>query len=59
MTTIDTTLSKKENKPRKFEVPIVEFMKLKINSLSIVKGFLMGTESDEWLKEAEDGRHSN
>lgn len=53
MTTIDTTLGSKERNPKKFEVPMIEFMKLKINSLSIVYGFLMGTESDEWLKEAE------
>lgn len=55
MTTIDITLKGKGVKQKEFNIPMFEFMKLKVQSLNIVYGFLLGTESNEWLKEAENG----
>lgn len=35
-------------------VTLLPYMKLKLNSLKVIKGLLAGTDSDEWLKEAEE-----
>lgn len=34
-------------------ITALPYIKLKLNSLKVIKGLLAGTESDEWLKEAE------
>lgn len=37
-----------------FDIPVISLMKLHSNSLKTIKTLLQGTDSDVWLKEAED-----
>jgi len=55
MTTID--IQSGDSKIKDFEVPTIEMLKLRLNSLIIIHELIQGTESNEWLKDAEDGRY--
>jgi len=55
MTTVD--IQSGQDKVRDFEVPTIEMLKLRLNSLIVIHEMIQGTGSDEWLKDAENGRH--
>lgn len=54
MTTLDITLSDNKNKFEDFAIPAIDLSRLRIQSLNVIYNFLQGTDSNEWLKDAED-----
>ena len=52
MTTIETQNGEQSGNIQ-INITVLSYMKLKLKSLEVIKGFLAGTDSDEWLKEAE------
>jgi len=56
MTEIDITLTDKKLKTNAQLNPIMySVMRLRMNSLLIIYNYLLGLDSNEWLKDAENG----
>lgn len=54
MTSISITYGSKEAVNEQFDIPVISLMELKVKNLDVIKGFVFGTDSNVWLKEAED-----
>ena len=52
MSTIDITYG--ESKEIEIDLYLVQYIKLKLKSIEVIKGLLNGTDSDSWLIKAED-----
>lgn len=51
MTTVDITYGTGQVKNDKLELPIIDLMALEVNKLMVIKGFIEGLGTDEWLKD--------
>lgn len=54
MSTVDITQGLQDDNIQ-LNITVLPYIKMKLNSILIIKGFIDGTESDEWLIEAENG----
>jgi hypothetical protein len=54
MSTVDITQGLQGDNIQ-LNITVLPYIKMKLNSIMIISGFIKGTESDEWLKEAENG----
>lgn len=52
MSTVDITQGLQDDNIQ-LNITVLPYIKMKLQSLEIIKGFLNGTDSDEWLKDAE------
>ena len=53
MSTVDITLGSQDN--IQIDILVLPYIEMKLKSLEVINGFLKGTETDEWLIDAENG----
>jgi hypothetical protein len=54
MTSVDIAYGNNDIVNTQFDVPTTLLMELKVKNLEVIRGFVFGTDSNSWLKEAEE-----
>lgn len=39
---------------KQFETPVIQLVEIRLQTLGVIRNYLAGTDSDEWLVEAEE-----
>jgi hypothetical protein len=53
MTSINITYGNNDVKEQ-FDIPVMSLIEMKVKSIEVIKGLVLNTDSNIWLKEAED-----